>query len=86
MCSIIGKARIAGLPIQADGGYAYPDEGLDLLVSPLLPDQELVTPASTGVTYWEGAVEGRGTSGGRKVTCLGYVELTGYARGLGGLF
>ena len=28
-----------------------PDEGLDLLVSPLLPDQELATAASTGVTY-----------------------------------
>ncbi len=63
-----------------------PDEGLDLLVSPFLPDQELVTTGSTGVTYWEGAVEGRGTSKGHKVTCLGYVELTGYARGLGGLF
>ena len=55
-------------------------------MSPLLPDQELVTPASTGVTYWEGAVEGNGTSEDRKVTCLGYVELTGYAGGLGGLF
>ncbi len=63
-----------------------PEEGLDLFVSPLLPDQELVTPASTGVTYWEGAVEGKGTSGDRKVTCLGYVELTGYAGGLGGMF
>ena len=75
-------------------GVSYPsrwririqDEGLDQLVSPLLPDQELVTTRSTGVTYWEGAVEGRGTSENRKVTCLGYVELTGYARGLGGLF
>ena len=63
-----------------------PDEGLDLLVSPLLPDQELATARSTGVVYWEGAVEGGGTSEGRKVACLGYVELTGYARGLGGLF
>ena len=67
-------------------GIRIQDEGLDQLVSPLLPDQELVTTRSTGVTYWEGAVEGRGTSENRKVTCLGYVELTGYARGLGGLF
>jgi predicted secreted hydrolase len=62
-----------------------PDEDLDLLVSPLLPDQELVTPASTGVTYWEGAVEGIGLSEERKVTCLGYVELTGYASPLSSL-
>jgi predicted secreted hydrolase len=63
-----------------------PDEGLDILVSPLLSDQELATARSTGVIYWEGAVEGVGTSEGRKATCLGYAELTGYARGLGGLF
>ena len=63
-----------------------PDEGIDQLVLPLLPDQELATTRSTGVTYWEGAVEGKGTSENRKVTCLGYVELTGYARELGELF
>ncbi|OPY69758.1 MAG: Hydroxyneurosporene synthase (CrtC) [Syntrophorhabdaceae bacterium PtaU1.Bin034] len=63
-----------------------PSEGLDLLISPLLADQELTTEGSTGVTYWEGAVEGRGTSGGQKVTCEGYVEMTGYAGKLGGLF
>lgn len=63
-----------------------PGESIDLLVSPLLPDQELSTPASTGVAYWEGAVEGRGTSECRRVACQGYVELTGYAGGLDGLF
>ena len=41
---------------------------------------------STGVIYWEGAVEGKGTSGSKKVACEGYVELTGYAGSLGGLF
>jgi len=63
-----------------------PDEGLDLLVLPLLSDQELATARSTGITYWEGAVGGRGTSEGRRAACLGYAELTGYAGGLGGLF
>jgi predicted secreted hydrolase len=62
------------------------EEGLDLVVSPLIPNQELATGGSTGVTYWEGAVEGKGTSAGRSVTCRGYVELTGYAGALGGLF
>jgi len=62
-----------------------PGEAVDLSLSPLLHDQELVTGSSTGVTYWEGAAEGRGTSKGREVACLGYVELTGYAGGLGGL-
>ena len=59
---------------------------LDLLLGPVLADQELVTGGSTGVTYWEGAIEGRGTSEGRPITCTGYVELTGYAGRLGGLF
>ncbi|OPY88570.1 MAG: flagellar motor protein MotB [Syntrophaceae bacterium PtaU1.Bin231] len=48
--------------------------------------QELITEGSTGVTYWEGAVDGKGTSAGRPVTCEGYVEMTGYAGSLGALF
>ncbi len=60
--------------------------GISLEFAPLAADQELETGGSTGVVYWEGAVEGRGTSEGRPVTCEGYVELTGYAGSLGGLF
>jgi predicted secreted hydrolase len=63
-----------------------PSEGIDVTISPLLPDQELRTPGSTGVTYWEGAVHGDGTSRGRIVSVEGYVELTGYSGKLGGLF
>ena len=60
--------------------------GIALEFAPLVADQELETGGSTGVVYWEGAVEGTGTSEGRPVTCEGYVELTGYAGSLGGLF
>ncbi len=63
-----------------------PSEGLDLTLSPLLADQELSTPESTGVTYWEGALEGQGLSGNRKITCRGYAEMTGYAGKLGAIF
>jgi predicted secreted hydrolase len=59
-----------------------PSEGLTLNVSPLVADQELVTGRSTQVTYWEGAVEVSGTRNGKPVQGRGYVELTGYARGL----
>jgi predicted secreted hydrolase len=65
---------------------SIPSAGIELTVSPLLADQELRTEASTGITYWEGAVDGQGLSRGRKVTCQGYVELTGYAGSMGGLF
>ncbi len=56
-----------------------PSRGLTLEVTPILADQELVTSRSTGVTYWEGAVDARGTLRGRPVRGQGYVELTGYS-------
>jgi len=52
---------------------------LALEISPLLPDQELVTEKSTGVTYWEGACRVSGTRAGVAVTGRAYAELTGYA-------
>jgi predicted secreted hydrolase len=54
---------------------------LDLAATldPVLADQELLTPESTGVTYWEGACRVRGTRAGRPLAGRAYVELTGYA-------
>lgn len=54
-----------------------PSLGLDVVVQPLLADQEL----DLAVRYWEGAVRVRGERDGRKVRGDGYVELTGYAHG-----
>jgi len=65
---------------------SVPSVGMEVLFAPLVADQELTTEGSTGVTYWEGAVEGKGRSGGKEVTCKGYVEMTGYAGPIGGLF
>jgi predicted secreted hydrolase len=53
--------------------------GLDVSIEPLVADQELETPGSTGVTYWEGACAVKGTRAGRPITGRAYVELTGYA-------
>jgi predicted secreted hydrolase len=49
----------------------------DLVLKPLLDDQELDSRASTGTIYWEGAVTAykNNTAVGR-----GYLELTGYWR------
>lgn len=63
-----------------------PSAGIDLELTPWLADQELVTGASAGVVYWEGATGGHGVSEGKPVRCEGYVELTGYGGSLGGLF
>lgn len=53
--------------------------GLSVTVDPVLEDQELRTPESTGVTYWEGACRVTGTRRGRPVSGRAYAELTGYA-------
>ena len=59
-----------------------PTEDLDLVVEPLLAAQEM----RTSFTYWEGAVRVEGTSGGRPISGQGYVELTGYASAMKGVF
>ncbi len=55
-----------------------PGESLVLTARAALADQELRTERSTGVTYWEGSLEVRGTWRGRAVTGRGYLEMTGY--------
>ena len=56
-----------------------PSLGMDLDVEAAVDAQELQTGESTGVTYWEGAIDVRGTRGGAAVTGQGYLEMTGYA-------
>jgi len=52
-----------------------PATGLDALVRPVLPQQELVTKPR----YWEGAVDVQAVGGGGALG-RGYVELVGYAQ------
>lgn len=59
-------------------GWRLQAGGDTLLLEPLLDDQEMRTDASTGITYWEGAVNILGADG-RSPKGLGYVEMTGYA-------
>jgi predicted secreted hydrolase len=69
-------------------GATYPNSwrlrlpalGLELNIVPNLNDQELRTPGSTNVTYWEGSVSVQGQKAGNLLTGRGYVELTGYAK------
>ena len=55
-----------------------PSKHLSLEVIPRMVQQELRTDRSTQVTYWEGAIESKGTSGGKPLRGVGYMELTGY--------
>jgi predicted secreted hydrolase len=69
----------SGAVYPADWRVRVPGAALELTLTPRLPDQELVTRESTGVTYWEGAVGISGSRGGVPITGRGFVELTGYA-------
>jgi predicted secreted hydrolase len=51
---------------------------LDLEIIPLMADQEL----QTSIRYWEGAVFVQGSRGQQPLQGYGYVELTGYDKGL----
>lgn len=66
---------------------AIPSLRMDLLVTPNLEDQEMSTPLTTGVTYWEGSVSTRGRGrDGKEIAGTGYVELTGYAAAIDSRF
>jgi predicted secreted hydrolase len=51
---------------------------LDLTLAANLKDQEMHTPQSTRVVYWEGSVKVEGTRNGKMTGGVGYVEMTGY--------
>jgi predicted secreted hydrolase len=59
---------------------AVPAFRIEVTLQPLLRDQELLTRGSTGVTYWEGAVDVSGRFDAVAIGGEGYVEMTGYDR------
>jgi predicted secreted hydrolase len=84
------EMKAAGTWVSPSSGTRYPqpvvlsawDQHWRLM--PLLPDQELRTPRSTGITYWEGAcrvLDDQGLEIGDA-----YLEQTGYAHSLQGRF
>ena len=69
---------------ESPEGGTYPSKwrlavqriGLDVTVTPVIPNQELFTT----VRYWEGAVDVNGERDGAAIAGRGYVELAGYAQ------
>jgi predicted secreted hydrolase len=64
----------------AGWSLSLPSHALELTLSPLVPDCELIS-SGTGVSYWEGPIAAAGTTAGQ-----GYAELTGYRGSLAGRF
>lgn len=75
-------SRRSGATYPMNWKISVPALGIALELRAVMEDQELVTSASTRITYWEGAVEVVGRSGSTPVRGRGYVELTGYDRPL----
>ena len=72
----------SGAEYPAGWTIEVPEEGISLLVEPLLADQEL----NLSYVYWEGAVRVSGEYNREPVSGRGYVELTGYAQSMQGQF
>jgi predicted secreted hydrolase len=71
-------SRASGATYPVVWAVQIPGARIDLEIDAVLDDQELRTTASTGVTYWEGAIDVRGTRAGKPVRGRGYLEMTGY--------
>ena len=68
----------SGAEYPVEWRVELPGRQTSLAVAAALDAQEMDTGASTGVTYWEGAVTVTGRVGGRPVRGRGYLEMTGY--------
>lgn len=80
------KSPKSGATYPSRWRLLIPSVKVSIEFTPILADQELTTKEPVGVAYWEGAVEGSGSSADKTVECKGYVEMTGYASDMGGFF
>ncbi|MFL5717364.1 MAG: lipocalin family protein [Chloroflexota bacterium] len=69
---------VTGATYPAGWRVSVPEPGLDLRLTPTVPDQELDTRATSGVVYWEGSQRVVATDRGNSVGGQAYVELTGF--------
>ncbi|HXX35842.1 MAG TPA: lipocalin-like domain-containing protein [Thermodesulfobacteriota bacterium] len=78
------KSSKSGAVYPSKWRVRVPGHRIDLIISPTVKDQELITKESTRVTYWEGSVKVDGRYRGEPINGAGYVELTGYTEPLSG--
>jgi predicted secreted hydrolase len=71
---------VSGARYPVKWRVTIPSLALNLTVEANLEGQEMHTPNSTDVIYWEGSVRAKGAQGDATVSGVGYVELTGYAK------
>jgi predicted secreted hydrolase len=74
------KSNVTDTKYPVGWQVTLPGQRIEFVIRPVLEDQEL---ALGPITYWEGAVDVRGTQSGRTIKGCGYLELTGYSGRLG---
>jgi predicted secreted hydrolase len=74
------KSQKSGATYPSKWKLKIPDHQMELILTPTVKDQELMTKESTRVTYWEGSVKVDGKYQNHPIKGMGYVELTGYAK------
>ena len=81
------ESPATGASYPAKWRITLPREKMTLTVAPTVANQEL-RPARTGanLSYWEGSVQANGTGNGRRISAVGYLEMTGYASAFGQSF
>ncbi len=75
----VWTSRVSGARYPVAWRVRAPASNIDLAVTAALDDQELHTEQSSGISYWEGAIDVTGSVKGREVRGRGYLEMTGYA-------
>jgi predicted secreted hydrolase len=74
------KSPTSGAVYPSGWKVQVPSKEIDLVVMPVIRDQELDTRGSTMIVYWEGACRVTGSVGDSSVSGRAYVELVGYDR------
>jgi predicted secreted hydrolase len=79
------KRTSAEYPVQWQ--IEIPRLDMVLQIEPAMKEQEMVTEATTGISYWEGSIDVQGNQYQVPVRGTGYLEMTGYVgKGLGSIF
>jgi predicted secreted hydrolase len=76
------KSPKSGALYPSGWSVKVPAHQIELTLTPIVKNQELITKESTRVTYWEGSVRVNGKYQGHSIKGRSYVELTGYAKPL----
>ena len=74
------KSDASGARYPIGWRITLPGQRAEFAIKAALEDQELKLGA---ITYWEGAIDAKGTRDGKLIKGRGYLELTGYAGKLG---